>query len=150
MINIILYLSSLCILIVLHELAHIIVANRLGLPLVAIGINMKPIPHPFVAIDKREATPAKLLIYLLAPSFCTLLLGAIAFNTLKYPIAVFMAWGSMSLIETNPYYSDYTLAYSQILSNKGNYIYSLPWFSHFFSWIIVGLGIVKWGQYLYF
>jgi hypothetical protein len=85
-------------------------ARVLGLTFERLGWSWKPYPHPYVAVsrvpDRRSA-----LIFLAAGSAFTLLVTLVGLATglmdwKPFALAIGIQW----VIETNPFYSDITLA----------------------------------------
>ncbi len=150
------------ILTVFHELGHIISARILNLSISKIGLQLKPYPSAFVAV-KWPKSKIKKNIYLFSGTFITLCLFSTSFffnffdNTFLY-----LAFCFQLIAETNPFYSDFTIA---IVTNKhsekqtksyiefykeqfSKYQFSLIWYLHFISWIIIILTLVKFKNFI--
>ena len=102
------------ILLFLHELGHVISAKILGLKIKNISFLFKPYPHFFVAVSWPNNNKER-MIYLFSGVFITLSLFAISicFNFFNLK-ALYIAFIIQIIIESNPFYSDYTIA---IMSN---------------------------------
>lgn len=101
-----------------HELGHIALARLKGLTISKFGFSWKPYPHPYVAVND---VPSKKdgLLFLGAGSAFTLLLTIVLIVTgvWRYE-AVYWAICVQWLIETNPFYSDITLAANSLLPEQ--------------------------------
>lgn len=146
------------ILMILHELGHVITAKLLGLKVYAVGIQWKPYPHFFVAAEwpKKQS---KRLIYLFSGTFITLLLFISCYSVGWFGKQyIYYAFVAQLIIESNPFYSDFTIAV--ITHNKFDasitksyatlykerflaYQFSYQWYLHFICWIILILILVK-------
>lgn len=119
----------------IHESGHVGTAKVLGLRITGIGLTMKPIPHPYVSINWSGSRPRVLAFFfagvtLTALQF-SLLLGNHFFNQ---PI-VYVAFCAQLILETNPFYSDFTLAFRfMVYPRRTEYSYSLLWYVHLSLW----------------
>lgn len=141
-------------LILLHELGHVTCAKILGQKIRGVGITRKPYPHFYVAIDWPRDTQKK-FIYLFSGFTMYLLLVLVAAFTglFQYKI-IQLAFIFQFLIETNPMYSDFTIAhitndsafnkvtskkeYSSLYKSKYEaYLFSKNWYLHFTIWLLL-------------
>ncbi len=131
-----------------HELGHVISAKILGLKIKKVSFLLKPYPHFFVAVSWPNNNKEK-FIYLFSGVFFTFTLFFISFyNNFFNSKALYIAFLIQIIIESNPFYSDYTIA---ILSNDkkikygknygvnyneqfSKYQFSNKWYFHFFMW----------------
>jgi len=144
------------ILLILHEFGHIIVAMILNLPIHNIGFRLRPYPHFFVTIK----WPRKRLyayIYLFSGTLVTLILFFVSIINNFFSFS-FLYWCFVIqlIIETNPFYSDFTIAsitntvkkktksyvfdYQKIFKE---YQYTPKWYIHFISWGIIIILLIK-------
>ncbi|MCC8088614.1 MAG: hypothetical protein LIO79_05040 [Rikenellaceae bacterium] len=100
----------LCVYWILHESGHILSAVMLGLKIEKIGIGFYPIPHLYVAVDKVR-NKFQEYIFLFAGFFITCCIILVLFfgKYLTYKM-VYVATAIQIMIETNPVYSDFTIA----------------------------------------
>ncbi|MBW8049879.1 MAG: hypothetical protein FVQ77_05980 [Cytophagales bacterium] len=146
----------LCFVIILtafHELGHIIFAKILGLDIQKVGFSLRPYPHVFVSI-KWPYKKTEKLIYLFSGSFITLSLFFISFvNDFFEHKFLYYAFAIQFIIETNPFYSDFTIAVVsnniERLKNNRNinadfyknqflkYQFSFKWYIHFVLWTLL-------------
>lgn len=141
----------------LHELGHIIAARYLGLHIKKIGFQTKPYPHFFVAASWPRTNRDK-NIYLFSGMFVTMCLFIFSiFNNFFLSQSLFFAFVIQIAFETNPFYSDITIAI--VSSNKrikygrtygidykeqfSNYQYSNYWYLHFILWTILIIILIK-------
>jgi hypothetical protein len=142
------------VLIILHELGHVICAKLQGQKIRGVGVTRKPYPHFYVAIDWPRDTQKK-LVYLFSGFSMYLLLVLLATVTglFQYKL-IQLAFILQFLIETNPMYSDFTIAhitnddafnhvrskkeYSLLYKNKYEaHLFSKNWYLHFLIWLIL-------------
>ena len=144
-------------LIVLHELAHIVCARVLGIPIQRIGLTTSPYPHIYVLI-KWPKESRKKYCYLYAGTFITLG-GFLVFSFYHFfnNQFLFYAYVIQIVFETNPFYSDFTISmatrislkkevksYAQYYKEQLNmYQFSLPWYIHFLIWTIIILVLIN-------
>jgi hypothetical protein len=145
------------ILLFLHELGHVISAKILGLKIKNISFLFKPYPHFFVAVFWPNNNKER-MIYLFSGVFITLSLFAISicFNFFNLK-ALYIAFIIQIIIESNPFYSDYTIA---IMSNDkkikygknyginytqhfSKYQFSFNWYLHFIIWTLLIILLIK-------
>ncbi len=147
------------VLMILHELGHVISAKLLGLQVYQVGIQWRPYPHFFVAAEWPKAQ-YKRLIYLFSGTFITVMLLAatylLGWLDKQY---VYYAFVIQLVIESNPFYSDFTIA--AVTSNEFDYTtntksyadlykerfmhyqFSYRWYVHFIGWVILILVLIK-------
>lgn len=127
-------------LLVFHELGHVIAAKLISAPIVSVGFYSKAIPHPHVAIESPTSLSKK-AFYLLAGLMSTLslLLVCYALNLLVYPM-IYLAFSFQIALETNPYYSDLTILGELV---KPKYKTSTVWYVHFSIWFIILFYVIK-------
>lgn len=140
------------ILIILHELGHIISAKALKLKIQKIGFQIMPYPSFFVAI-KWPTKEIEKYIYLFSGTFITVSLFVIAYiyNFLnnKY---LFFAFIIQLINESNPFYSDFVIAISHKIKIDENYkksladfnkeqlskyLFSPKWYIHLLLWALI-------------
>lgn len=145
MINFLLILTSIVVLIFLHEFSHYLTAKLLNLKIKRIGIELKPIPHCFIEIE--EVIGWKFYIFLYAGSFMTVIMFLLAlYNDFWGVEQIYWAFIIQLAIETNPFYSDFVISFlhSNIKFNpKESYtsayykhFFSTKWYMHFLLWIL--------------
>lgn len=144
-------------LMLLHELGHVIAAKYLGLSIKKIGIQKKPYPHFFVAVSWPYSNKAK-NIYLFAGIVFTLslFLFSLTFNFFNLR-SLFIAFILQIIIETNPFYSDIIIS---VISNSkklkygksygidykkefSNYQFTRKWYTHFVLWTFLIILLTK-------
>tara|TARA_B110001469_G_C9547523_1_gene271718 strand:+ start:259 stop:744 length:486 start_codon:yes stop_codon:yes gene_type:complete len=135
------------ILLILHELGHIIVAKILNLPIQKIGFLLRPYPHFYVTVkwpQKRQYA----FIYLFSGTFVTMTLFIISIINNFFNLSfLFWTFVIQLIIETNPFYSDFTIMTTlDNLSNRKNlsasnykklfkeYQFTAKWYCHFILW----------------
>lgn len=93
-----------------HEAGHLFCARLLGLEVEKVGFALRPFPHPFVSVANVPDSRSKYL-FLAAGTAATLLIGALLWvsGALSLPM-VYLALCIQLIIETNPFYSDITIA----------------------------------------
>lgn len=149
-------------LIVLHETGHVIAAKLMRLSILKVGVQFKPYPHAYVSV-KWPLNALKRFIYLFSGSAMTLLLFsiALAFNFFDFQL-LYVAFALQIAIETNPFYSDFTIA---ILSTQNQhnrqptpeetqekseaYMFSAQWYLHFLIWSGVIFLLIWGGKHLF-
>ncbi|MDC1105649.1 hypothetical protein OAT16_03025 [Prolixibacteraceae bacterium] len=149
------------VLMLLHELGHVISARILGLPIIDFGLKWKPYPHLYVS-TQRPSNDIQRFIYLSAGIVSTLLWGGIVWGS-GLLIIPYIMWGFILelALETNPFYSDFTIAmigikirkkglinpheseYNQIIKDQQ---FSLQWYIHFTLWTILIVSLIKYGK----
>ena len=140
-----------------HEIGHYISAIILNLKVDCVGFSFKPVPRFFVSIIDSGISLKDRIIFYLSGSISIFLLFAILlfwgfWHTYYYYIIVVQI-----VVDTNPFYSDYVLAISNLkyksgirklflkeknpniaiyLSNKikNEYFYSMTWYIHVLVW----------------
>jgi len=141
----------------LHELGHVLAAKYLGLSIRKIGFQMKPYPHFFVAASWPKTSRDK-YIYLFSGIFITTFLFLISLSLNFFSLlGLYIAFVIQIAIETNPFYSDITIA---IVSNSkkirygktyaadykkqfADYQFSKYWYIHFVFWTILIISLIK-------
>jgi len=130
-----------------HELGHVISAKLLRLSIQKIGLQFKPYPHFYVAVEWPKNVLHK-YIYLFSGTFITILLFcASIYNGFFESTILFWAFVIQFAIELNPFYSDFSIAMvlKKKPSTKENYAinyqrnfskfqYTLGWYVHFIIW----------------
>jgi hypothetical protein len=151
------------ILYILHEIGHIVTAKTLKLKIFNIGFLLKPYPHIYVAI-KWPKNHLQKYVYLFSGTFTTLCLFIVAlyFNFFdnKYLYWAFMI---QFIIELNPFYSDFTIAFVTSKESSKNrmksyannyntqfkkYQFSLNWYIHFTLWTLIIYVFIKFNKYI--
>ena len=160
MITLALAIALMTILLCLHELGHVVAAKVLDLSIEKVGFSLKPWPHPFVAV-RNVSDGYRKVVFLSAGLGCTLLLFAIAFASgmLRIPF-VYYAFCAEIILETNPFYSDFTTMFNSTEQHSKNYqayyqqgtaknyrasavhfessyYFSLRWYVHLFLWMVL-------------
>ena len=131
------------VLIILHELGHMMMAKLLGLHITKVGFQWAPYPHAFVSIVSSENI-YKNSLYLLAGTFTTLCLLATSwtFNFWNHPSLLY-AFAFQIILETNPFYSDFTIIQSYLKNKKNpapntnDHFFTTSWYLHFIIWTIL-------------
>ncbi|RAK68044.1 site-2 protease family protein [Hymenobacter edaphi] len=142
---------TMLVLLFIHESGHVLAAKLLGLRVTKVGILTKPIPHPYVAI-RWSPVRWKVLIFFFVGVALTLtqfalLLGTTRFFDQRY---VYLGFCAQLVLETNPVYSDFTLA-KQFVSGQGRQatdMFSLRWYVHVTLWLLLIIGLFS-PRYLY-
>ncbi|AFM03706.1 hypothetical protein Fleli_1272 [Bernardetia litoralis DSM 6794] len=146
LIQLLLISLSISLLIVIHELAHIIAAKILGLTIQKVGVAYSPMPHAYVKVDFPRKVKSR-LIYLFAGAFATQVLFFISYaNNFFEQKYLYYAFLIQIAIEFNPFYSDFTIAYVSLQKIErnanfkqihNNYLYSPQWYIHFILWFSI-------------
>lgn len=119
------------ILMVLHELGHIVCAFIVRLKIKKAGFSSKPYFHPYVEVE-ANGNHFQYLLFMLSGISSTLLLFMISWIAGVLSCKqVYMGFALQFLLETNPYYSDFTLLFDS--SRK----YSVRWYIHFIVWFLL-------------
>ncbi|QZT35894.1 hypothetical protein K5X82_11375 [Halosquirtibacter xylanolyticus] len=145
----------------LHELGHVISAKLMGLPIIDFGIKSKPYPHLYVSTE-RPSNDTQRFIYLSAGMISTLIWCVVLWSLgfLSYP---FIMWAFILelALEANPFYSDITIALIAIKIRKKGLInpheseynrvikdhqFSIQWYIHFTLWTILVVSLIKYGK----
>lgn len=140
-------LGVMAVLVFLHELGHLAAAKLLNLKITSFGITMKPIPHPYVAIN-WSSNRRKVLIFFFAGMPVTVLLFAVMFSVHFYDLKLlYIAFCIQMILEANPFYSDFTLA-AQFLSHRKpkatkEYLFSNIWYLHITIWVFLIIGLLS-------
>lgn len=150
---------AIILLIILHELGHIIAAAILKLKIKMIGFSIQPIPHIYVSVNNTTSFIRKIL-YLFSGSSTTILIFII-FLTHGFFGYTYLYWAFVIqlIIEFNPFYSDFTIFFiyhtnhsekkistylpESYIENFKNYIFSLYWYIHFVMWIFMIILLFK-------
>lgn len=145
--TILLTISFLLGLLILHELGHIFCAIAMKIAINKVGIKRQPLPHLFVTINLPKKRKNE-LIYLFAGSAITCFVFLIAFfNHLLDYKCFYLALIIQIIIETNPFFSDLTIAISSSsrIRHKEfkNYSFSTLWYLHFILWTILIITCIK-------
>lgn len=144
-------------LLLIHELGHLTMARILGLPIQRIGFQLKPYPHFYVSVSWPRINWQKYL-YLFSGSLITVGLFCISiYNEFFHLTQLYWAFVVQLIIETNPFYSDFTIAI--VSRNKPNntmssyaenyklqfskYKFTLKWYVHFIIWTMIILLLTK-------
>lgn len=146
-------------LVVSHELGHYISAKLMKLKDIKIGVTFVPFPHPYVAalIDRNAW---KKYIFLFSGISMTLIIYSLTYFNyqLKYDF-IRIALIIKLCMETNPFYSDFTIAFKpksrennnksvskqikyQSASAKKDYLFSFKWYLHFLIWLLLILLLI--------
>ena len=162
MINIIQIIILVLVLMILHEVGHVIAAKILDLEVYQVGVCWKPYPHFFVAAEWPQ-TEKQRLIYLFSGSLVTVILFILAsLFHFFYMRSLYHAFAIQLLIETNPFYSDFTIAsitksklndpHQHQLTNSlyqdqlSTYLFSRKWYIHFIIWAILLILLIKYNH----
>lgn len=138
------------ILVIVHEIGHLITARLLHLKIQGFGYKLKPFPSFFVSV-KRDKRKWKNLIYLSSGNIITLVLLFVlstAFDKWNFPLKLAV---SLQLIgEYNPFYSDLVFIFLNlhnkhrvIKENIKIYYTSSRFLMLFALWLFVILIILK-------
>lgn len=140
-------LASVIVLTLLHEFGHYITAKIMKQTVYGYGVRLFPYPSIYVSI-KFPSENYKKNIYLFSGFFFTICSFLIFFKFDFFNLDfLFWAYFIQLLIETNPFYSDFTIAYitNKYKSYDGRsyikfhnlYMRSKFWYLHFVSWLAV-------------
>ncbi len=133
--ELLLFPLTILLLMTIHESGHVGAAKLLGLRVTSIGLMMKPIPHPFVAIKWSSSRPKVLAFFFAGVALTTLQFGLMLTNRFFDQPVVYFAFCAQVILETNPFYSDFTLAHRFLeYPRKTEYAYSLTWYIHISLW----------------
>ena len=152
----------LLLLMILHETGHVIFAKTTCLSIHQVGFQLKPYPHFFVAVEWPKSQ-IKSLFYLFSGTFVTIILFIIAYIYHWFGTQyLYYAFVIQLIIETNPFYSDFTIAVitkNEFNSNKAvifadlymerflRYQYTFKWYLHFLFWIIFIIILIKYNLF---
>ncbi|MBY0244063.1 MAG: hypothetical protein K2Q03_01275 [Sphingobacteriaceae bacterium] len=159
--NVFFVLIIMIVIVVFHELGHIIMAKILGLKIYNVGVALKPIPHVFVGTAFTQNKMKRTLFYLGGPFITILLfLMMIIFGLTRHTF-INIAFVLSVIIESNPFFSDYTTLillhklkgetpnadffkyrYSERLTA---FYFTGIWYLFFFTWSILGGCLLKFG-----
>lgn len=155
--QILLFLIFLFTLMCFHELGHILIAKILNLSVQKIGFHIKPYLHFFVAVKYPKNNLHK-YVFLFSGSFLTILLfTSLLFKNFFDLPSLYWAFVIQLAIETNPFYSDFTIA---LVSNNKldkktksyvenykiqfkKYQYTAQWYLHFIIWTFIIILLIK-------
>jgi membrane-associated protease RseP (regulator of RpoE activity) len=153
------------ILMMFHELSHVLTAKLINMKIDKIGFTMKPLPHIYVSAINVKASNWKNILFLMSGNAMTWLLFAIFMiygSIFKVYYPVYIAFTIQLIFEMNPFFSDYTklfcyykymkwlktlfkegrvLSYKKIedkhLSIIQKYMYSSLWYVQFIGWVCI-------------
>ena len=140
----------------LHEGSHILAAKLCNLRIHEVGFRMRPLPHPYVMVRwSNNRWHRRIFLYAGFASTFLLFLISWSFGFMGWSILM-IAFGFQMLIETNPFYSDFTFfmvqervenrydprAYSR--AHK-KFLFSRDWYIQFLLW--TGMIIFVWKVY---
>lgn len=151
------------ILLFLHEMSHALAAKILGLTIDGYGFKSKPYPHFYVSAE-RPRNEFQKYFYLLAGLFSTLVWATVCWF-IGWTSYDFITWAFILQIsaETNPFYSDFTIAiidhkiHKQIktIPTKKDYDaiikkhqFSIQWYIHFILWATLVISLTKYVPHL--
>lgn len=124
-------LSLIIAFLVAHEIGHLLCALILRLKVDKIGISFRPYPHPYVAVSGVR-NRVEYFCFMFSGFFITLSLFILFLITgLLNVKLLYIAITIEILLETNPYHSDFTIAFN--VKEK----FSLKWYIHFTLWFIL-------------
>lgn len=142
---------------ILHETGHVVAAKIIGLKVYQVGFQWHPYPHLFVAATWPR-TEVERLVYLFSGPLVT---ASIFFIMLFYDFFgfkhIYHAFAIQLIIESNPFYSDFTIAAitksrqediksTSIHSSKmrlSDYLFSYKWYIHFSIWTFFIIVLLK-------
>ena len=146
----------------LPELGHVVSAKILGLKIKNISFLFKPYPHIYVAVSWPKNNKER-MVYLFSGVFVTLSLFSLSLyhNFFNFK-ALYIAFIIQIIIESNPFYSDYTIAimfndkkikygknyginYAQHFSK---YQFSSKWYLHFIICTLLIILLIKLNLFL--
>lgn len=156
--SIIQLMAFIVVLLIIHELGHLIAAFLLKLQINSIGFRIKFLPGMYVSIYKPKS-PYLSVLFILSGTFTTLALAAICYyyhfwDNIMLEIATIL----IVISNTNPFYSDVSIILlSHIKSKKNNNAFELItshdfykesdnykygiWFIYFIFWLIISIMI---------
>lgn len=149
--------------ILLHEVGHVIAAKALNLTIERIGFSIKPVPRFYVSIIDNNIPANKRLIYLLSGNLSTLLLFLVFLFSGIGSKSLYYAFSFQLVVETNPFYSDYVIAFISYIYRKdfrafhikrkynaeaqasafsiedfkNQYMFGKQWYLHFILWSVL-------------
>jgi len=140
---------TMLVLVCIHESGHVGAAKLLGLRLTHVGIQSKPIPHPYVAIRWSPVRWKVLIFFFAGVALTALQFGVLLTTSFFHQPFVYFGFCAQLILETNPVYSDFTLA-QQFVAGKGrtNNQYSLQWYLHLTLWLALIILLLS-PRYLY-
>jgi hypothetical protein len=103
-------IMTIIILTTLHELGHVACAKWLRLQVDKIGFSMYPYPHPYVSISNVPDNLSKYLFLAAGTAFTILALLCSWLGGLLATPLIYWGFCLQIIIETNPFYSDITIA----------------------------------------
>jgi hypothetical protein len=124
-------LAIIFLLLTLHELGHIFSAVLLKLKIDKVGFTFKPYPHPYVAVSEVKNN-LEYYVFLFSGISVTVTIFLICWwlNLLHFK-ALYYALAYELVIETNPFHSDFTIAFG--MKEK----FTLKWYFLFFAWMAI-------------
>jgi len=137
-------------LMLLHELGHVICGLVMGYKLDYIGFSRGSI-FPHVAMTAYRETRLRHSVFLLGGFLSTLtLFGLFSLRILDAPQVIFTAFFVQLAIETNPFFSDFSMLlfyHESYLSSRSDITqlkekikeqwFSLKWYLHLSVWILL-------------
>jgi len=120
----------------LHELGHIAASKIFKLTINKIGFALLPVPHIYVYVEDIPGTKEKYFYYLSGPIVTVLILIILIVSELIFVQSVFIAIAVRTLLDFNPFFSDFTLM-------KKNFKFSRIWYALLFVWGFLIIRFVK-------
>lgn len=142
-----------------HELGHYLMLKILQVPIYAMGISSKPIPHFYIRY-RWPKDMKKHSAIILSGSFLTFTCFAILYLFIDHSDIRYLiyAYSAQIIFETNPFFSDFVFATiinrnrlrhcsSQDIANYQlkikEYLFSSWWYIHFILWFTLSLLVIK-------
>lgn len=165
------FIITFIILMMLHELAHVLTAKAVNMKIDKIGGTWKPLPHIYVSVINAQVSNKKNFLFLISGNAMTWFLFVMLMiygSMFKVPYPVYMAFATQLIFETNPFFSDYTklfcyykymkwlklqlkvgnkLTYKEIEANRSfiiqKYMYSNIWYLQFVGWVFMVIALLS-------
>lgn len=143
-------------LMLLHELGHVLCGLLMGYKLEYIGFSQGAI-FPHVAMTAYHETRLRHSVFLLGGFLSTLSLFVLfSLPILNVPQVIFIAFFVQLVIETNPFFSDFSMLFfyhesylssrsdiSQLKEKIKEQWFSPKWYLHLSLWILLILGLFR-------
>lgn len=150
-------LTAWLVLLALHECAHAFAAYRLGLRVYGLGVSLRPVPHVYVQADYSPSARKRWWFYAAGP-LSTFALFVLFLCSPWHPLWLARAFVIMLILESNPFFSDFTLLYTINQLHRGKthsakqvreqFLFSPKWYIWFGGWMLYIYSLLKWVQTL--
>ena len=153
-----------------HETGHYICAKIMKLPIEKVSFSFTPFPRLYISVYDSGISMCKRLIYLFSGCVSTVLIFVLLhFVSFEYSNELLMVTVAQMLIETNPFYSDFSFMFFLCTNRKKissfsahvyhdkqreemkdalsqlreTYFLSSTWYSHFMVWTVFLIVMLK-------